>query len=70
VELYATRSDFEGVKKAVAFYCCQVCTCIPKDMDDCKRRLEGCEKEICDICGKVKDAACPKPPENSNTLKS
>lgn len=62
VELYASRSDFEGVKKAVAFYCCQPCTCIPKDKDDCDKRLDGCEKEICEICGKVKDADCVTAP--------
>lgn len=50
VELYGKRTDFEGVKDAVAFYCCPDCECIKESDKDCDKRLECCEKKICDLC--------------------
>jgi hypothetical protein len=50
VELYARRSDFEGIKDAVAFFCCPPCGCVDQNRGDCERRLETCERKICQIC--------------------
>jgi hypothetical protein len=62
VELYSTRSDFEGVKKAVAFFCCQPCVCVPLTKTNIEKRLDGCADEICKICTNVKITACPPLP--------
>ncbi|MEP7229809.1 MAG: hypothetical protein ABI691_06125 [Ginsengibacter sp.] len=58
VELYNKRSDFEGIKDAVAFFCCPVCGCIEPNLGDCEKRLDCCERKICDIC---KDKVKPEP---------
>lgn len=57
VDLYGKRSDFEGVKDAVLFYCCEPCDCV-EDKGDCEKRLENCEKEICKICKNVQTGGC------------
>lgn len=58
VELYAKRSDFEGLKKTVAYFCCLPCTCVEDSVGDLEQRLHKCEHSICDICKKVKDSSC------------
>jgi len=58
VDLYAKRTDFEGVKDAVKFYCCEACHCVEDEKGDCNKRLHECECKICEICGKVQKAHC------------
>jgi len=50
VDLYSKRTDFEGIRDAVAFFCCPVCGCLVANIDDCEKRLENCERKICQIC--------------------
>lgn len=66
VSRFSSRSDFEGVKKALNIMCCieSKCDCI-KDVqcespNDDAQRLAECEAKICDICGKVKTVYCPE----------
>ena len=68
------RGKFEGYYYATDFLCCPDCGCLPKPKNDdancepgCDPRLAGCEKLICDICGKVKEVfCCPPPPDDCN----
>ena len=71
----STRSKFEGYYDAVDWLCCPECGCVPRLPDDgecdtgCDPRLAKCEKEICEICKKVKETFCcePKQPEDNTT---
>jgi hypothetical protein len=68
VELYAKRSDFEGVKKAVAYFCCLPCSCVADEKGNCDKRLDVCEKDICKICQEVQKASCePEPAKPGQT---
>jgi regulator of replication initiation timing len=61
VDLYAKRSDFEGLKDAVVFYCCPNCNCVVTYVtgkNDCEKRLDCCGKDICEICNSVQTASC------------
>jgi hypothetical protein len=50
VDLYGKRTDFEGIRDTVGYFCCPACGCVKQGAGDCERRLEDCECEICKIC--------------------
>lgn len=53
-------SDLRGLKSTVKELCCPTCECV-YNVDPCDprgHRLHKCERDICDICGKVKDTFC------------
>ena len=69
-----TRGKFEGYYYATDWLCCPTCKCVPPPPDGdacdtgCDPRLKRCEKDICDICGKVRETfCCPPKPENNST---
>jgi hypothetical protein len=64
--LYNKRSDLEGLLCTTKFICCPNCGCVVED-DNCKPRLEKCEKCICDICDEVKDTFCNEDCNNTQT---
>lgn len=55
VDLYAKRSDFEGIIEAVDYLCDPRCVCIEEEKGDCEKRLYECECDICKICDDVKN---------------
>jgi hypothetical protein len=66
------RSKFEAYYDATHFLCCPICECLPKNDKNnmetdcntgCDPRLKGCEEDICEICGTVKETFCCQPAE-------
>ena len=65
VDLYAKRSDFEGIRDTVAYFCCPDCGCVRQGAGDCEKRLDNCEQEICKICQDNLKTETPKLPRSS-----
>jgi hypothetical protein len=56
IDVYNQRCDYDGVYRTVTEICCPKCNCVNHDAGNCEPRLGRCECEICEICGKVRDA--------------
>lgn len=71
IDLYNQRCDYDGVYGTVSEICCPKCGCVAVGKGNCEPRLDDCLREICEICGEVRDTfsdlQTTKPQENANS---